>query len=247
MSSVALITGAARRIGRALALHLARQGWHIAAHYHHSADEAGSLASEVQALGGQCITLQADLENMAEVESLLPRASSALGAVTLLVNNAAVFERDSLATFSPAAWQRHHTINHLVPLVLIQGMARALPDGQSGNVVNLLDGNWGWSLSGDFFSYTSSKLGLRSMSEYLASLLAPRIRINGIALGLTIPGHQEKTDTFSRVASSAPLQRLNTVDDVLAAFDYFLAATSVTGEVIEIGSGLHLRWSHHSY
>ena len=242
---IALITGAGRRIGRALALHLAQRGWHIAAHYHRSHVEATALAADVEALGRRCVMLQADLQNVAEVQTLLPRAKASLGAITLLINNAALFQKDSLETLSPETWQRHQSINQLAPLLLIQGFAGQLPAEGQGNIVNLLDGNWGWSLSPDFLSYTVSKQGLRFLTEFLAPLLAPRIRINGIALGSTIPGQEDKADTFAKIAASAPLQRTTTLSDVFAALDYLLAADSVTGHVIEIAGGLHLRLPHY--
>lgn len=242
---IALITGAGKRIGRALALHLAQRGWHLAVHYHRSRSEAAALVAEVETLGGRCVMLQADLENVAEVQTLLPRAKESLGEVTLLINNAALFARDSLETLSPETWQRHQSVNQLAPLLLTQGFVRQLPAECQGHVVNLLDGNWGWSLSPDFLSYTVSKEGLRFLTEFLAPQLAPRIRINGIALGSTLPGQEDKSDTFAKIAASSPLQRTTTLKDVFAALDYLLTADSVTGHVIEIAGGLHLRLPHH--
>ncbi len=246
IDKTALITGAAKRVGRSLALYLANQGWHIAAHYNQSRLEAKSLADEIESLGKRCVILEADLQNVAEVESLLPRANAALGQVELLINNAAVFEKDSIKTLCAESWQRHQAINQLAPLLLTRSFAQQLPVATSGNVVNLLDGVWGWSLSPDFLSYTASKQGLHFLTEFLAKVLAPQIRINGIALGPILPGQQDAEDTFARIADSAPLKRNSNLEDVYKALSYILSAPTLTGQIIAIASGLHLRFPYNS-
>lgn len=235
---VALITGAARRIGRSIALALAERGYDIVVHYHKSEDSAKSLVSEIEARGRRAVAIAAHLEIPSQVEALLPRAVEMLGPVTLLVNNASHFARDTLPTASYDSFLTHQQVNLYAPMALAQAFAaQGLPQGQ---IINLSDGVYGWSMSPHFFSYSLSKFGLLSLTELLAASLAPQVRVNAVALGPTLPGVMEKPGTFEKLASHAPLKRVSSPEEVVAAVDYLLGAHSVTGQVIYLSGGMQL-------
>lgn len=241
-----LITGAAKRVGRAVALHLARQGWDVAVHCHASRAEAEMLAGEIRALGRRATVIGADLSDPTAVAGIIPAARAALGPITALINNAAMFEKDTLATLNAASWDAHQRVNFFAPLVLIKNFAAqfdAAPHAPTPCIINFLDGCRGWSMSPDFLSYSASKAGLAWATEFLAVSLAPAVRLNGIALGASLPGHQDGADTFDKIAASTPLQRTSNTGEICAAVTYLLGAESVTGQVVDLGGGLHLR--HH--
>lgn len=235
---VALITGAARRIGRSLALALAERGYDIVVHYHRSEDSATSLVSEIEARGRRAVAIAAHLEIPSQVEALLPRAVEMLGPVTLLVNNASHFARDTLPTASYDSFLTHQQVNLYAPMALSQ--AFAAQGLAQGHIINLSDGVYGWSMSPHFFSYSLSKFGLLSLTELLAASLAPQVRVNAVALGPTLPGVMEKPGTFEKLASHAPLKRVSSPEEVVSAVDYLLGAHSVTGQVIYLSGGMQL-------
>jgi len=182
----ALVTGAARRIGAAMARDLAAQGWAVALHYQSSQPEAEALAAEIAAAGGRAVALQADLGDEAAVTPLIDRAAAALGPLGLLVNNASIFEFDDHASCNRASWDAHLEVNLRAPFVLTQRFAAALPAEARGLVVNLLDTRV-WNLAPGYLSYTLSKAGLWTLTQTLAQALAPRIRVNAIGPGPTLP------------------------------------------------------------
>ena len=196
----ALVTGAAKRIGRAIALDLAAHGWAVAVHYHSSAREADTVVAEIRTAGGIAVALQADLSKEAEAEPLMQRATDTLGPISCLVNNASRFERDEIDTADRASWDSHLETNLRAPFVLIQAMARLLPADQSGIVVNMLDQRV-WNLTPHFLSYTLSKSGLWTLTRTLALALAPRIRVNAIGPGPTLANQRQ-----SERAVSPPIQ-----------------------------------------
>ncbi|BBK44571.1 short chain dehydrogenase [Allostella vacuolata] len=239
---VALVTGGARRIGRALALDLAAQGWAVAVHHHASADEARALVEAIRADGGGAVALAADLSREDEVETLLARAADALGPVGCLVNNASLFERDEALTATRASWDAHMETNLRAPFRLTQQLAAALPDGAAGAVINLLDERV-WSLTPHFVSYTVSKSALWTLTRTLALALAPRIRVNGIGPGPTLPSPRQSRAQFERQCASVPLGRGTTPAEICAAARFILAAPSMTGQMIALDGGQHLQWS----
>jgi NAD(P)-dependent dehydrogenase (short-subunit alcohol dehydrogenase family) len=242
-SSRALITGASKRVGRELALHLARAGYDLVLHYHRSQKEAEKLAAEIRALGREAVLVQADLQNPEQAENLLAGLTGA--PVTLLIHNAASFERDTLATMTAARLEAQFHTNLLSPLLITQAFAKQLPANQPGLVIALADGMLGWSASHHFFSYAASKLAWGPLTDLLASALAPNIRMNTIALGATIPGVMDSATTFDRLAAISPLERTSHPEEVIRTLDYLLASPSVTGQVIYLSAGLHLttnRW-----
>ena len=223
----ALVTGAARRIGRSLALDLAAQGWNVAIHYRHSEAEAREVLAGVEQAGAHGAIVQADLAREDETSTLVERASAALGApLTLLVNNASVFERDSLSTSTRASWDLHLETNLRAPAVLTQGFAAKLPEGVEGLVVHLVD-HLAETPVVDFFSYGLSKAALWSLTRMQAVALAPRIRVNAIGPGLTLPSRFQTPESFDRAWHSTPLGRGTSPDEIAAALRFLLDRKSV--------------------
>lgn len=238
----ALVTGAARRLGRAMALALAGQGFDIALHYAESATEAEATATEIRALGRRCVILRAALEAEAEVAALIPRAIAALGPLGVLVNNASRFERDEWDDASRDSWDRHIEPNLRAPFVLAQAFARALPEAAQGVVVNMLDQRV-WSLTPHFVSYSVSKAGLWALTQSLALALAPRIRVNAIGPGPALPSPRQSEAQFARQERSVPLRHGTSPEEVARCLLAILALPSMTGQMIALDGGQHLQWS----
>jgi NAD(P)-dependent dehydrogenase (short-subunit alcohol dehydrogenase family) len=239
---VALVTGGAKRLGRAIALALAEAGFDLAIHYNSSAEDAEALAGEITRLGRRCAIFQADLMREAEVAALLPRVGQALGPVGVLVNNASVFERDEWDDATREGWDAHMEPNLRAPFVLMQAFARALPPEAEGVVVNMLDQRV-LSLTPHFVSYTVSKAGLWALTQQMALALAPRIRVNGIGPGPTLPSPRQTMAQFERQCASVPLRRGTTPLEIGAAVLALVALPSVTGQVLTLDGGQHLQWA----
>ncbi|MBN4016223.1 SDR family oxidoreductase [Rhodospirillaceae bacterium AH-315-P19] len=238
----ALVTGAGQRIGRAIALDLARHGWRVALHYHHSPEAAQSLAEEIQQAGSTVVLLKADLADEAETAELVPRAIKALGPLGLLVNNASVFELDTMATATRQSWDAHMEVNLRAPFVLSQAFANALPPETHGNIINLIDQRV-WNLTPHFISYTLSKAGLWTLTQTMALALAPRIRVNAIGPGPTLPSQRQTAEQFSHQAAKMPLGRGTTPEEICAALRFLLAAPAMTGQMMALDGGQHLGWA----
>lgn len=242
VAPAALVTGAARRIGRALALALAQDGYAVAVHYHRSAAEAAAVVAAIGSAGGRAVALDADLADAGAVAALVPRATEALGPLGLLVNNASLFERDVLATVTEASWRAHVAVNLRAPLFLTQAFARQLPEGGSGNVINLIDQKV-LNLTPYYLSYTASKAALWALTQTLAQELAPRIRVNAIGPGPTLPNKTQTEAAFQRYAATMPMGHGATLDDVTRAARFILATPALTGHLIPLDGGEHLGWS----
>jgi NAD(P)-dependent dehydrogenase (short-subunit alcohol dehydrogenase family) len=242
---VALVTGAAKRIGRAIAEDLAAQGWAVAIHYNSSRAEAEALAQEIQRRGGHAVAFHADLQHETEVQQLLPRAAEALGPLSLLVNNASLFEMDKIDTATRASWDAHIETNLRAPLVLCQAFAQQLPAGVQGNIVNMLDQRV-WKPTPYFLSYTVGKMGLWTLTRTLALALAPQIRVNGIGPGPTLPSLRQTQEQFERQCAAMPLGRGTTPQEICEALRFILAAPSMTGQMIALDGGEHLGWAQPS-
>jgi NAD(P)-dependent dehydrogenase (short-subunit alcohol dehydrogenase family) len=238
----ALVTGGARRIGRAIALTLAAHGWDVAVHYGGSRDDAEALAAEIKQHERRATALAADLTRETEVASLVPRAIEAIGPLTLLVNNASVFERDDAMTVTRASWDRHIETNLRAPFVLMQDFARQLPADADGSVVNILDERV-WNLTPYFVSYTVSKAGLWTLTQTMALALAPRIRVNGIGPGPTLPSSRQSDEQFRRQVELLPLQRGTSPDEIARAVMFILESPAMTGQMIALDGGQHLNWA----
>ena len=238
-SQTALITGAARRIGRAIALDLAAHGWRVAIHYRNSRDEAEALALEIGRAGGTAAALQANLADLNEVQSLVARCTDALGAPTCLVNNASEFFLDTIGSVTPAGWDTHLDINLKAPVFLAQALYANVPEGNEGNVINIIDQRV-WRPTPDFFSYTISKAGLWTATQTLAQAMAPRVRVNAIGPGPVLQSIHQSTADFVDEARSTPLRRGPTLGEIAAAVRFILATPSMTGQMIALDGGQHL-------
>lgn len=238
----ALVTGGARRIGRALSLALAQEGFAVAIHYHDSKNDAEALVGEILRAGGKAIALAADLADEAAASELLPRAMAALGPVGCLVNNASIFENDTIATVTRDSWERHLAINLRAPFVLMQSFARHLPEKAGGVIVNMLDERV-WNLTPSFVSYTLSKAGLWTLTQSMALALAPRIRVNGIGPGPTLPSPRQSAEQFLDRCRKMPLRRGTSPEEIAAALRFILSARAMTGQMIALDGGEHLGWA----
>jgi len=238
----ALITGAGRRIGRALALDLAAHGWAVAVHYNRSGDEARRTVQEIADAGGRAAAVRADLARESEVKDVIPQAAAALGPLTLLVNNASTFENDTIETMDRASWDRHIEANLRAPLVLAQAFARRLPEDAAGNIVNILDQRV-WNPTPQFLSYTVAKAGLWTLTRTLALALAPRIRVNGIGPGPTLKNERQTDAHFEAQWRAVPLARRTEPSEIAAALRFILAAPAMTGQMIALDGGEHMGWA----
>jgi NAD(P)-dependent dehydrogenase (short-subunit alcohol dehydrogenase family) len=245
MPRAALVTGAAQRIGRAIALALAADGWAVAVHYRASRAAADALVAEIVRAGGRAVALAADLADESAVAELVPRAVATLGPLGCLVNNASSFENDTVATATRASWDEHIEVNLRAPFVLMQAFAAQLPEAASGAIVNMLDQRV-WSLTPYFVSYTVSKAGLWTLTQTMALALAPRIRVNGIGPGPTLPSPRQSEEQFARQCASVPLRRGTSPEEIVAAIRFILSASAMTGQMIALDGGQHLGWGQQS-
>ena len=239
--ATALVTGGAVRIGRAIALRLARDGVAVAVHARRSLGEAEETAASCRALGVRSVVLEADLADEGAVASLVGRAVASLGPVGILVNNASAFERDEWDDATRASWDRHLEPNLRAPFVLMQDFARLLPADREGVVVNILDQRV-WSLTPHFVSYTVSKAGLWALTRSMALALAPRIRVNAVGPGPAAPSARQTKAQFERQCRSLPLGHGTSPDEVADAVFALVALPSVTGQMIATDGGQHLQW-----
>jgi len=238
----ALVTGGARRLGRALVLALADAGYAVAVHHYRSRAEAAALVAEIERRGGRAAALACDLTDEAAVADLLPRTVAALGPVGVLVNNASIFENDTAASVTRAGWEAHLAVNLRAPFVLMQQFAALLPADAGGVVVNLLDERV-WNLTPYFVSYTLTKSALWTLTRTMALALAPRIRVNGIGPGPTLPSPRQSAEQFVERCRVMPLGRGTSPDEVAAALRFILAAPAMTGQMIALDGGEHLGWA----
>ena len=237
----ALVTGGAKRLGRAIVETLAEAGFAVAIHYNRSATEAEELAAMIRAGGGRAVALPADLADEPEVATLVERAEAALGPIGVLVNNASVFDRDEWQDVTRESWDRHMEPNLRAPFLLTQKMAAALPPEACGVVVNMIDQRV-WSLTPHFVSYTVTKSALWTLTRTLALALAPRIRVAGIGPGPAVPSPRQSQDDFERQCASVPLQHGTSPAEVAEAVMAILSLPSFTGQMLALDGGQHLQW-----
>lgn len=251
MTGKALVTGAGRRLGRAMALWLGARGWDVAVHYAASGAEAEDVAARIAVQGPRSAALQADLLDEGQIAPLVDRAAEALGGpLTLLINNASIFEKDSLATATRASWDRHMMSNLRAPFVLTQTFAarapRALPDSAGeprarALVVNVIDQKV-WRLNPEFMTYTLAKSALWTLTRTAAQALAPHVRVNAIGPGPTLRSIHQTPADFARERAGTPLQRGASEADITAALGFLIDAPAVTGQMIATDAGQHLGW-----
>ena len=246
----ALVTGAGRRLGRAMALYLAQRGHDVAVHYSSSQDEAEATVAEIRALGRRARAFQADLLQEAQVQALIPAATAALGPLTVLVNSASIFEYDRIETATRESWDRHIESNLRAPYVLTQAFARQCPPATTdetgeplarGLIVNLIDQRI-LKLTPEFSTYTIAKMGLWALTQTAAQGLAPHIRVNAIGPGPTLRGSRQSETHFARQRAATVLGRGSNSSDITAALGFFLDSPAVTGQFIAVDGGQHLGW-----
>jgi NAD(P)-dependent dehydrogenase (short-subunit alcohol dehydrogenase family) len=236
---IALVTGSARRIGRAIALALAGDGWDLALHYHRSAGEARSLQAEIEAMGRRAATVAWDLADPESATPFVQEVRHALGPVSLLVNNASVLERDSLASMTLQSFRRLVDINLTSQVLLMQAFAAQADLPAAASIVNMLDQQMA-APSPRFFSYGIAKIGLEGATRLAAFELAPRVRVNGIAPGWVLASPMQTEDAHLDRQRAMPLGEGLSPDDIVHAVRYLIKAAHVTGEVLLVDSGQRL-------
>ena len=242
LPATALVTGAATRIGRAIALGLAGDGWTVAVHYRRSESDALEVVERIRGNGGRAAPVRADLSVESEAAALMPKIHSEVGPVACLVNNASEFERDEIGDMTRTSWDLHLETNLRAPALLMQDVARLLPDDRHGAIVNLLDQRV-LNLTPHFVSYTVSKAALWTLTQTMAMALAPRIRVNAIGPGPTLPSKRQSQSDFERQIGMLPLRCAGTPQDIAAAIRFILAMPSMTGQLIALDGGQHLGWA----
>jgi NAD(P)-dependent dehydrogenase (short-subunit alcohol dehydrogenase family) len=238
----ALVTGAARRLGREIALVLASAGWQVAVHFRESADDAAKTAEDCRKLAPQLgfETVRADLSDESQVRALVPQVIQRFGSLDAVVNSASLFEHDSVKSFSAGSLQAHMATNTVAPIVLAQALHEHVSSrSAAGAVVNLLDQKL-WNPNPDFLSYTLSKAALESATTMLAMALAPQVRVVGVAPGLTLPSHMQTQEKFEQLHRLSPLGRSSTPQDVAGAVRFALENNSITGTTLLVDGGQHL-------
>lgn len=239
MSQTVLITGAAQRIGRALALDFARSGFDICVHYHHSGQEAQTLANEIHQLGQKAYLVCADLSKEDEVQQIFPTLLEQVKTISVLINNASTFKYDKVNSATRESWDYHLEPNLRAPFLLSQVFAEQT---ELGLIINLIDQRV-WNLTPHYITYTLSKYGLWGLTQTMALALAPRIRVNAIGPGPTLRNVHQSEEQFAQQCRNTPLQRGASLGEICAAARFFVEAPSVTGQMIAVDGGQHLGWS----
>ena len=235
----ALVTGASRRIGRAIAIDLAAHGWRVGIHYGSQAAEAEAVRTEIEALGGEAAVLGADLTHPQSALDLVASCQSAIGPLTCLVNNASMFVEDDIRTLDPATWDRQFAVNLRAPILLAKAFAVSLPQDSTGNIINIIDQRV-LAPGADFLSYSLSKSGLFAATHMLAQALAPRIRVNGIGPGPVLPSVYQTPRAFADEVGTTLLGRSVAPEEIAATVRFILDAPSLTGQMIALDAGQHL-------
>ncbi|MEP3247310.1 MAG: SDR family oxidoreductase [Sneathiella sp.] len=238
MEKNALITGAGRRIGRAIAIKLAKQGWNIALHHNKSAEAAEELAAGISAMGRKTVLVSGDLAHADDITQIFEAAHADLGPLSCLINNASLFEPDTLASVTTESFQSHLSVNLMAPVLLMSAFSKQNLDGQ-GNIINIIDQRVA-NLRPGFLSYTLSKSALWTLTQSAAMELAPKIRVNAIAPGPTLANKRQSAAQFKQQCQSVPLQYGPTENEIAEGVSFLLGARSMTGEMIMMDGGEHL-------
>ena len=242
MPRTVLVTGGARRIGRAIALDLAEDGWQVAVHFNNSLSAAEEVVKEISSSGNVAVAIQADLRDEETVLSLIPKISAKLAPVRAVINNASIFEEDTVESATKQSWDSHLSINLRAPFLLTQSLAKNLKKNEKANIINFLDQRVE-NLTPYFTSYTLSKTALWMLTKTTAIALAPAIRVNAIGPGPTLPSIRQSQEQFEKQASLTPLGVPVNVEEICGAIRFILATPSMTGQLLTIDSGQHLGWS----
>jgi NAD(P)-dependent dehydrogenase (short-subunit alcohol dehydrogenase family) len=232
----ALVTGGAKRIGAGIVRALAEDGWRVLLHYNTSASEAEALASSLTASGGAVETIECDLSNLEATLNLIPECNKLVGPLDCLINNASLFEPDCLTSVEPARWQRQLDVNLRAPTLLTKAFAKAFPEGRKGCIINMLD-NKIFSPNPDYFSYSIGKFGLKGLTEMAAMSLGPRIRVCGIAPGLTTISGDQTEEDFERQSTKNLLERSSDTGEIAKAVRFILGSRIFNGQIIVVDGG----------
>jgi NAD(P)-dependent dehydrogenase (short-subunit alcohol dehydrogenase family) len=236
-----LITGAAKRIGRQMALDMADEGWDVAVHCNHSMADAQDVVALIRAKGRRAVVVQGDLAHGDIAERLIAQSVAGIGPLTALINNASIFETDIVGEITAESWQRHLDINLRAPVMLAQAFAKQLPKGVHGNIINIIDQRV-WKLNPRFFSYTMSKSGLWTATRTLAQALAPHIRVNAIGPGPALPSARMDDEEFAKQESLTLLGIGTSPTEISQAAKFILSQPALTGQMIALDGGQHLVW-----
>ena len=237
-----LITGAATRIGKAIALHFAERGWNIAIHYFKSSVQAKNLKKIIEQNWAKAALIRADLKNTKQVEKIIPLAKKKLGTIDCLINNAALFEKDDILNFTTKSWNDHLSINLLAPTILIKQFAKQASKKTKSNIINIIDQRI-FKLTPIFMSYTLSKSALYTLTKTMSMRLSPNIKVNGIAPGPTIKSKRQSAKHFNKQAKSTLLKKSVGPEDICDTVEFLINNNSITGQVIAVDSGQNLTWN----
>ena len=246
MINTVLITGGAKRIGRAIALDFAKKKWNIAIHYNKSTEEAEKLAEEINCIGSNASIFQADLSDGKNSNKLIENAVKKFGNINCLINNASIFERDEVRDVDLESWDNHINSNLRAPVLLTKYFDKQLPQNCSGNIINIVDQRV-WNLTPHFISYTLSKTGLWNFTQISALALAPRIRVNAIGPGPILPRSRQSIDEFKKQIMSTPIGKASTPEEICKAIEFIILAQGMTGQMIALDGGAHLSWKYQEF
>jgi len=237
-----LITGAATRVGKAIALHFAERGWNIALHYFRSSSKAKKLKKIIEKNWVKVVLIKADLKNPKQTEKIIPAARKKLGTIDCLINNAALFEKDDIANFTTKSWNDHLNINLLAPTILTKQFAKQTSKKTVSNIINIIDQRI-FNLTPFFMSYTISKSGLQTLTKTMAMRLGPNIKVNAIAPGPTIKSKRQTNRHFRNQVKSTLLKKSVRSEDICDTVEFLINNNSVTGQIIAVDSGQNLSWN----
>ena len=237
-----LITGAATRVGKAIALHFAERGWNIALHYFRSSSKAKKLKKIIEQNLVKVVLIKADLKNPKQIEKVMSIARKKLGTINCLVNNAALFEKDDITNFTTKSWNDHLNINLLAPTILTKQFAKQASKKTVSNIINIIDQRI-FNLTPFFMSYTISKSGLQTLTKTMAMRLGPNIKVNAIAPGPTIKSKRQTDKHFRNQVRSTLLKKSVKAEDICDAVEFLISNNSITGQIIAVDSGQNLSWN----